>query len=238
MTRRLAGPPPDPIGRPGRQVERDDPSHRKPPGSRYRGSATAAQEFDLPAIPPKTGSRHELRWGRGDAPSGDGGGRTMNQVLLVDSPPAPDDQGRHARGLGGQLQATRGSQSQARDLADDGSQSLIAQAFLDERQDLPLALCLGIDHPVRMQARAQEPRGEQIPAGQAPEDGSLEPGRDACGEQGGAAGELGGEPGLDHLVEGTPGKATSRQVAIHVLKTEQQGFDLPQPAFVPSNLEP
>ena len=35
MTRRLAGPPPDPIGRPGRQVERDDPSHRRPPESRY-----------------------------------------------------------------------------------------------------------------------------------------------------------------------------------------------------------
>ncbi len=162
----------------------------------------------------------------------------MNQVLLGHRPPAPDDQGRHARGLGGQLQAPRGGEAQPRDLADHGSQTLLAQAFLDEGQDLAPALGLGIDHPIRMKARAQEPRGEQVPAGQAPEHGSLEAGRNACGEQGGAAGELGGEPGLDHLVEGAPGEAASRQVTVDIGKAERQGLGLARSTLQPGNLEP
>ena len=59
-----------------------------------------------------------------------------------------------------QLQTARGGEAEARDLADDGRQALLAQAFLDERQDLPLALGLGIDDPVRVQASAQETRSE------------------------------------------------------------------------------
>jgi hypothetical protein len=71
-----------------------------------------------------------------------------------------------------------------------------------------------------MKARAQEPWGEQVSAGQGPEHGSLEAGRDACGEQGGAAGELAGEARFDHLVEDASGKAASRQALVHIREAE------------------
>ena len=79
---------------------------------------------------------------------------------------------------------------------------------------VPLAQGLGIDDPVRMQARIQEPGREQIPAAEAPEDRSLETGRDSGREKGCAAGEFGGGPRLDHLVQRASGQAASGQMAI------------------------
>ena len=78
----------------------------------------------------------------------------MDQILLGQGPPAPDDESGHARGFSRQLQTSRGSQSQSRDLSDHSSQPLLTQAFFDERQDLALALSLGIDDAIRMQAGA------------------------------------------------------------------------------------
>ena len=89
------------------------------------------------------------------------------------------------------------------------ARALLAQAFLDERQDVPLAAGLGIDDPVRVQASAQEARSEEIPPGQAPEHRTLEAGRNPGGEERRAAGELGGEPRFDHLVQRAPGEAAS-----------------------------
>ena len=59
-----------------------------------------------------------------------------------------------ARRLGGELQPARGGEAEARDLADDGGQAPLAQAFLDERQNFAVAPGLGIDDPVRVQAGA------------------------------------------------------------------------------------
>ena len=153
-------------------------------------TVAAAQELDLPALPADAGSGDEVGWGRGNAPAGDGSRRAMDQFLLGHRPPAPDDQGGHSGRFSGKLQAARRCQPQARNLADDGREPLLAQAFLHEGQDLPLAPGLGIDDPLRMQARAQETGGEQIPARQAPEDRSLETGRNSCREKGCAAGEF------------------------------------------------
>lgn len=175
----------------------------------------------MPALPPEARCRHEFGRGRGNPPARGGGGRTVDQILLGHRPPAPNDQGGHACGLSRQLQTAGGGQAETRDLADDGRQALLAQALLNEWQDLPLALGLGIDHPVRMKAGAQETGGEQVPSRQAPEHGSLEAGRDSCGEQGRAAGKLGGKPRLDHLVQSTPGKSASRQMAIDGAEVER-----------------
>ncbi len=162
----------------------------------------------------------------------------MDQILLGQGPPASDHQGCDARGFRRQLQAPRGCQTQARDLADNSRQSLFTEAFLDEGQDVPVAIGLGIDHTVRMQASAQEARGEQILTGQAPEHGSLEAGSDPGGEQGRAAGEFRGKSCLDHLVQSSPGKPTPRQVAVDLAKSEGQGFDLLGTAFEPGDPMP
>lgn len=162
----------------------------------------------------------------------------MDQILLGHRPPTPDDQGGDARCFSGQLQTARGGQAETRDLADHGRQSLLAQAFLYKRQDLAFALGLGIDHPIGVQAGAQETRGEQVPAGQAPEHGSLVAGCDPSGEQGCAAGKFGGKACLDHFVQGAPGKAAGRQVAVDGTDTERKGFDLLRPTFEPGDPVP
>ncbi len=200
--------------------------------------ASTAQEFDLPAFPSEAGSRHELGGSRSDAPAGHGSRRQMDQILLGQSPPASDHQGGHACRFSRQLQASRGDEAHARDLADHGSQSLLAQAFLDQRQDLSLALGFGIDDAIGMQAGAQETGRKQIAAAQAPEHWPLETGRNPRGEERGAAGELGGEARLDHLVQRTPGEAAAWQVIIYGAKTERQRLGLLGPAVEPSNLEP
>ncbi len=180
----------------------------------------------MPAFPSETGSRHEFGWGRGDAPAGRGSRRQVDQILLGQCPPAPDDESGHAGGFSRQLQAPRGGEPHARDLADDGRQPLLTQAFLDEGQDLAFPLGFGIDHPVRVQTCAQEAGSEQVAARQAPEHRTLEPGRDSCGEQGGAASELRGMARLDHLMKNASGEAASWQVSVERLeaKGQQPGF--------------
>jgi len=136
------------------------------------------------------------------------------------------------------LQPTGGGETKSRDLTDDGRQSLLAQALLDQRQNLALALGFGIDDPVGMKAGAQQPRSEQVATGQAPEDGAFEAGRNPSGEQGCASSELGGVTRLDHLMKNASGEATSRQVAIECLEAKGQRLGLLCPTFHPGNLEP
>jgi hypothetical protein len=89
-----------------------------------------------------------------------------------------------------------------------------------------------------MEASAQKPWSEQVPACEAPENRPLEPSSDPCGEQGRAAGELRGEARLDHLVQRASREASSRQVIIDGAKTERERLGLLQPALEPSNLKP
>lgn len=192
----------------------------------------------MPALPPEAGGWHQFGWGRGDAPAGHGGGRQVDQILLGQCPPAPDDESGDARRLRRQLQAPRGDEAHARDLADDGRQSLLAQPLLDERQDLPLAFGFGVDHPVRVQASPKEARREQVPACQAPEHGTLESGGNPCREERRAAGELRGKTGLDHLVQRASREAASRQMIIDGVKTKRERLGLMYSAFQPGNPEP
>jgi len=192
----------------------------------------------VPAFPSEPGCRHEVGWGRGNAPAGHGGGRKMHQILLSECPPAPDHQGGDARRFSRQLQAARSDEAHARDLADNSGKALLAQAFLDERQNLPFALGFGIDHPIGMQAGTKQSGGEQVATRQAPEHRSLEAGGDPGGEQGRAAGKLGSRSRLDHLVQSASGEAASRQVAVEGFEAKGQRLGLLRPTVQPGNLEP
>jgi len=197
----------------------------------------AAQKLDLPALSAYAGGGDGFGRGRGDAPAGDGSRWAVDQLLFGNRPPAPDDQRGHAGRFSGKLQAARGCQAQARNLADDGPKPLLAQAFLYEGKDFPLAPGFGIDHLLRMQSGTHEAGSEQITACQAPEDRPFEAGGDAGREKRCAAGEFGSRPRFDHLVEHASGQAASGQMAIDRAQTEGQGFGLVRP-FQPGNLQP
>ena len=53
-----------------------------------------------------------------------------------------------------------------------------------------------------------------------------------------AAGELGGEPRFDHLVQRAAGEAASRQVTIKATNTKRQGLDLVRSTFQPGDPVP
>ncbi len=88
------------------------------------------------------------------------------------------------------------------------------QAFFDKRQDITVMGGLDIDDAIRMQTGPQQARGEEVAPGQAPENRSLEPGRDAGGEQGGGSGKLGSRSRLDDLVQAATGQAMAGKVFV------------------------
>ncbi len=98
------------------------------------------------------------------------------------------------------------------------------QAFFDERQDITVMGGLDINDAIGMQARVQETGSKEIAPGQAPENRSLEPGRDAGREQGGGAGKLGGRSRFDDLVQAATCQAMARQVLVYGWDAEGQGL--------------
>jgi len=76
------------------------------------------------------------------------------------------------------------------------------QAFLDQGQDIAVAMGLDEDHAVGVKPHLHEPRREQVPAGQTPQNGPFEACENAGREQRGGPGKLGGRAMLDHFVQG------------------------------------
>lgn len=99
------------------------------------------------------------------------------------------------------MQAAGRGQSKPRHFADDCGKALLPQALFHGSQHLALAEGLGINHPIRVQARIHETGSKQITAAEAPEHGTFEPSGDASHEKSCGASELSGRPLLDHLME-------------------------------------
>lgn len=87
------------------------------------------------------------------------------------------------RFLGGKLQPPRSGHGQARDLADDRAQPAMPDAFLHAGEDRLVVAGLNIDDPVRFEAGLRQRRGEQVWAGDAPQDLAPRSRRHTAGEQ-------------------------------------------------------
>ena len=127
--------PPQPVARPARQEERDNPSHRTPPKSK-----NAARHHGRAAIRPASAGAAARR----SAVGGEGCGETRQRVAAALGSPASCfsvvlrqrriDERRDAGLARAELQAARGVQRQPRDFADDAREPLAAQAFLHRGQ--------------------------------------------------------------------------------------------------------
>ncbi len=203
-----------------------------------RFAAAAAQEFDAPSDAAQARGRRSMGSKGRDAPACDSRGGEARQLLLGDRPPAPQRKGRHARGLGRELQATGCGQAEACHLTDNGGKAFLAQALFHGAQHVALMKGLGVDDTIGVQARIHETGSEQIAPAEAPENRALQARGDAGGEEGRRAGKLGGRTGLDHLVQGPEGKAALGQMLIDGSNGEGQRPAFVAPAFQALDLVP
>ena len=144
--------------------------------------------------------------GRGNAPAGYGSrGLGVGSALEIIAP-SPQDECRHARLLGRKLQAARGGQAEPRDLGDHTREPFVPKHLFGGGQDLRLAMCLGIDDAIRMQAHGCESRGEEIAAPDAPQNRAFVTRQDAGDEQRRDGRMLARSPGLHNLVKRVEGE--------------------------------
>jgi hypothetical protein len=79
----------------------------------------------------------------------------VGEIALPRIVPTADDKSRDITLLGGELQSAGGGQGKPDDLAHDGGERRMQQAFLQRRQDFPVAAGLAVDDAVRMQSDAR-----------------------------------------------------------------------------------
>lgn len=84
--------------------------------------------------------------------------------------------------LSGELQPPRGGHGQARDLADDRAKTAMPDAFFHAGENCLVVAGLDIDDTVRFEPRLRQCRGEQVWAGDAPQNFASCARRDAAGE--------------------------------------------------------
>ncbi len=154
-----------------------------------RIAAADAFERDAPARTAEARNAEILARARGDPPTRHRGAALGGLFGLA---AAPEHEGGHARGFGGELEALRRGRRIFSDLADDARDARMAKALLHREQDIGVAARLDMDHAVGVQSREMEGRGEQIVPAQAPEDGAFGAREDAGEEDGRAriVGEL------------------------------------------------
>jgi len=98
----------------------------------------------------------------------------------------------------------------------------VAKAFLHRQQHICIASGLDMNHAVGMKSREVQCWREQVAPAQAPEDRTLDPGKDA-GEKHRRAGVVGKVGAACNLVERPGGKTATRQMAVDRLQAKRQG---------------
>ena len=98
------------------------------------------------------------------------------------------------------------------------------KAVFDERQNVGITAGLGVNDTIRMKANLHKGRCEQIAPGQAPEHRSFEPGGNPSRKERGGPGKLRCGPMLDHLVQGSERKPSSRQMPVEGRDAKGQGL--------------
>ena len=175
--------------------------------------------------------------GRGsrNTPTGYGGrGLGVGSALAV-IPPSPQDECRHARLLGRKLKAARGGQPEPRDLGDDARESFVPKPLFGGGQNLRLAMCLGIDDAIGMQAHGCESRGEEIAAPDAPQNRAFVARQDAGNEQRRRGRMLARSPGLHNLVKRVEGEPAAGKMAVNGTHSEWKRLARASTAFKPTN---
>ncbi len=178
----------------------------------------------MPARPAHARGGQGARRSRRHAPPRRGGGWLC---LQGGSPPVPEHERRGARALGGELQAPRGNEPEAGDLADDGSEPALAQPLLEDGKDVRLVPGLDEDDAVRVKARGRKARCEEVPPVQAPQHGPAEPRRQASREENGRSALLARRSGLQDLMDRPARKPPRRQVSVDGCDPERDRVPLP-----------
>lgn len=98
----------------------------------------------------------------------------------------------------------------------------MAQTFLHAGEHRLLVAHLGIDHPVGMQPRLRQRRGEEIAPGHAPEHLSRCASGDAGSEQGRGGAMHGAVAAARNLMQRAQRQTTAGHLAVHSLDAERQ----------------
>jgi hypothetical protein len=154
----------------------------------------------------------------GDPPACNGGGWFV-QRRIVEAGAAAEQDRQDAGLLRRQLQPARGNHAQPPGVfGHHGGKAGMAQAFFHDGQHIPAGL--GEHDPVRLQPGAGEAGGEQIGLSQNPQDGTVQPGQDAGGEQGGGGGVFRVGPGRGGFMQRPQADAAGGQNLIDRLDTQ------------------
>ena len=101
------------------------------------------------------------------------------------------------------------------------------QAFLETGEDRLLVAALGIDDAVGVQAGLGDRRREQVTLVHAPQHGSIKPGHDPGGEQGGGRAVDRPRAAASDLMQGAERQPAARQAAVERVETERQDAAAP-----------
>ena len=147
-------------------------------------AGAAADQLDKPARAADARNGERRRRQRRNAPARRGGRGLAEIGRLGLPPPAAQRDADRAGAFGGELKPPRSGHRQARDFADDGAESAVAQAFFKAGEDRLVVAALKIDDAIGLQAGLGERRREEIRPRDAPEHLALGAGGDAGCEQG------------------------------------------------------
>src|SRR5215207_9086345 len=173
--------------------------------------------------------------GGGNPPTGYGGcGLGVRSALGVVAP-SPQDERRHSGLLGRKLKAARGGQAKQRNFRDHTREPFVPKPLLGGGQDLRLAMCLGIDDAIGMEAHGCESRGEEIAASDAPQDRAFVARQDAGNEQRRRGRMLARSPGLHNLVKRVEGEPAAGKMTINGMHSEWKRLAKAPTAFKPAN---
>jgi len=175
--------------------------------------------------------------GRGsrNPPTGYGGRGLGVGSALAGIPPSPQDECRHARLLGRKLKAARGGQAKPRNFRDHTCESFVPKPLFGGGQNLRLAMCLGIDDAIGMQAHGCESRCEEIAAPDAPQNRAFVARQDAGNEQRRHGRMLARSPGLHNFVKRVQGEPAAGKMTINGTHSEGKRVARASTAFKPTN---
>src|SRR5439155_14220471 len=129
--------------------------------------------------------------------------------------PAPQQQGRDAGTLGGELQAAPGNHRQPADFADDSGEARCAQPLFDRPRDVVIARRADQHEARGIEPICEETGAVEIGALQAPQDGaSAEPGEDGGGKPCGGGAVLLVAALPEDLVDGAEREPAAGQRAV------------------------
>ena len=138
------------------------------------------------------------------------------------APPAPKGDADRPGAFSRELQAPGGGHGKTGDLADDGAQPAMSEAFLHAGEDRLVVACLDVDHAIRRQSCLRERRREEIRACDTPQDLARRPRGDAAGEQGGGRTVDGTKSAARNFMKSATRQASARESRVDLGNSERK----------------